>query len=186
MSWAWLDGQDRWRGTDVLRLAAAASVPVVAVTYGTAAGLALALVLGGCMLLRFVDLPGPVDLAGQACFLASGWWAAARTFERVPHLDLVSHAGCGLVLGVLVVRLTGAAGPTYGQVLRTVLLVLVLGVVWELGELAGHRWLAERIEVGGLDTVGDLVADTLGGLVGATWGLARPPRRLGQVWRRSG
>ncbi|GEM_PF-3919286 len=37
-----------------------------------------------------------------------------------------------------------------------------LGVLWEVAEWAGHRWITEEIGVGYADTVGDLAANLVG------------------------
>lgn len=172
----WLVRQGRWRWPDVARLLVAALVPLVWVVYGAPAAAAMFLALGGAMAARFLDLPRRHDLACQVVLALSAWWAADGSYDRVRWLDLVAHAGSGAALALLVLRLLPQA-PTRGaplaaaerrrRVATTTLSVLALGVVWELGELAGHLWLDPAIHVTFADSLSDLVADGAGALVAA-------------------
>lgn len=172
----WLVRQGRWRWPDVARLLVAALVPLVWVVYGVPAAAAMFLALGGAMAARFLDLPRRHDLACQVVLALSAWWAADGSYDRVRWLDLVAHAGSGAALALLVLRLlpqapTRGASPAAGErcrrVATTTLSVLALGVVWELGELAGHLWLDPAIHVTYADSLSDLVADGAGALVAA-------------------
>ncbi|WP_029210760.1 MULTISPECIES: hypothetical protein [Arsenicicoccus] len=164
----WLVGQGRWRWGDLLRLVAAVTVPLAWTLHGGPAAAAMFLVLGGAMALRFVDADTPTDLVAQVVLLASGWWAAAGTYDQVRGLDLVAHAGCGAVIALLLLHLpTRRPRPALGTVMSTTLAVLLLGVIWELGEWAGHLWVDPAIHVTYADSLTDLVADGVGGLVAA-------------------
>jgi hypothetical protein len=172
----WLRSQGRWLPGDALRVVALASVPLAGVVAGGPAAAAMLLALGGAMALRFVRVPTAADLTGQIVLLASAWFAATGAYEIVPGLDIAMHLGCGAVLAVLAraamlpARLLPSGSDRTGaasRVLHTTTAVLLLGLVWELGEWAGHALLTTAIGVGYEDTLLDLVADLLGALTAA-------------------
>lgn len=169
----WLASQGRWLPADALRFATAASVPIALEVAGGPAAAAMLLTLGGAMALRFARMPVGTDVLGQAVLLGSAWAAATGAFELVPGLDKAAHLACGAVLGLLLRRVLLRAGllPVGGgtraaiaRVLHSAAGVLVLGLLWELGEWAGNAWLTDEIRVGYEDTLGDLVADLAGAL----------------------
>lgn len=172
----WLAGQGRWMLGDAVRLAGAASVPLVAVIAGGPAAAAMFLALGGAMALRFLRMPTLTDIVGQIVLLASAWWAATGAYEAVWWLDLFAHAASGAVLALLTRELllrarllpagVGARAAT-ARVLHVSTAVLALGFLWELGEWAGFALINPAINVGYEDTMTDLLADAVGGIVAA-------------------
>lgn len=172
----WLRSQGRWLPGDALRVIALVSVPLAAVVAGGPSAAAMFLALGGAMALRFVRVPTAADLTGQIVLLASAWFATTGAYETVPGLDFAMHLGCGAVLAVLARAAMLPAGllpsgsdrtAAASRVLHTTTAVLLLGLVWELGEWAGHALITTEIGVGYQDTLLDLVADVLGALTAA-------------------
>lgn len=172
----WLATQGQWLVGDVLRVVLAVSVPLAWMVAGGPAAAAMLLALGGAMALRFVRMPTATDLIGQAVLLAAAWWAATDAYSAIAWLDVVTHAACGAVLALLTsalllrLRLLPAdAGPraASARVLHTSTAVLLLGLVWELGEWAGHALLTSDIRVGYEDTMLDLAADLVGAIAAA-------------------
>ncbi|RWR25444.1 hypothetical protein D8Y24_02015 [Agrococcus lahaulensis] len=172
----WLASQGRWLPGDALRLVVAASVPLAGAVAGGPSAAAMLLTLGGAMALRFARVPTVTDLVGQAVLLASAWFAVTGAYEVVPWLDVAAHVGSGAVLALLTrdvllqLRLVPAEPgqrDAVARVLHVTSAVVVLGLLWELGEWAGHALLTETIRVGYEDTLTDLLADGAGALAAA-------------------
>lgn len=173
---AWLATQGRWLPGDALRVVVAASVPLAGAVAGGPSAAAMLLTLGGAMALRFVRVPTALDVVGQLVLLASAWFAVTGAYQVVPGLDVAAHLGSGAVLALLSRALllrTGLlpAGPgrraAVARVLHTVTAVVLLGLLWELGEWAGSAWFSPEIGVGYEDTLVDLAADGAGALLAA-------------------
>lgn len=173
---AWLAGQGRWLPADAIRLAAAVSVPLAGVVAGGPSAAAMLLTLGGTMALRFIRAGVVLDVVGQLVLLASAWLAVTGAYQVVPGLDTAAHLGSGAVLGLLSRTLLLRTGllPTepgrraaVARVLHTVTAVVLLGLMWELGEWAGSAWFSPEIGVGYEDTLVDLAADGAGALAAA-------------------
>lgn len=173
---AWLDTQGRWLPGDPLRLVAAASVPLAGAVAGGPSAAALLLTLGGAMALRFVRVPTVLDIVGQLVLLASAWLAVTGAYELVAELDSVAHLGSGAVLALLARTLLLRLGllprepgrrAAVARALHTVTAVVLLGLLWELGEWAGYAWFSPDIGVGYEDTLVDLAADGAGALAAA-------------------
>lgn len=153
--------------TDVVAVAGVLSL-VVAFWWGAVVVALFALVLLGLTVPRVAGLPGAVQALGGATLLFAAWAATLGWYESVPSLDLLVHAvvnGQLAVLLVVVLLRTGALPPGVprtGTVLVTAALGALLGVVWEAGEWFGHSVLDEGIVVGYDDTMGDLLAGTVG------------------------
>ncbi|MGM1030583.1 MAG: hypothetical protein ACQEWM_12055 [Actinomycetota bacterium] len=173
---SWLATQGHWLPGDAVRVVVAASVPLAGVVAGGPSAAAMLLTLGGAMALRFVRVPTVLDIVGQLVLLASAWFAVTGAYQVVPGLDIAAHLGSGAVLALLVRRLLlrlgllpgdGGRRAAVARVLHTTNAVVLLGLLWELGEWAGHAWLSPEIGVGYEDTLVDLAADALGALVAA-------------------
>lgn len=169
-----LAGPGRWLATDAVRVVIAACVPLALLVADPTAAAVMLLVLGGAMLTRGAHLPAAIDAATQLVLLAAAWFAALDAYEAVAGLDLATHAAAGAVLALLSRALLLRAGllptghdrrSTTARVLHSATAVVALGVLWELGEWAGHVGISSEINVGYEDTLSDLVADALGGVV---------------------
>lgn len=164
----------RWArvATDVVAVAGVLSFGL-AFWWGAVVVALFALVLLGLTVPRVAGLPGSFQAVGGAMLVFAAWAATLGWYESVPALDLLVHAAVnGQLAVVLVVVLlrTGAlpAGASRtGTVLVTVALGTLLGVVWEAGEWFGHSVLDDGIVVGYDDTMGDLLAGTVGAGVGS-------------------
>jgi hypothetical protein len=164
---------------DSVRVLGALSILVSAVWFGPVEVALFLLVLLGLLVPRVIALPVALDLALGVTLLAGGWFAVFDVFEAVGPLDLVVHLLANGLLAVtaylLLVRLgalpdpTDATTPTRhrtGMVVVTTALGALLGVLWELGEWAGHTYFDDGINVGYEDTLGDLVSGAVGSLLG--------------------
>lgn len=164
---------------DVLRLLGLALVPLGGVVAGWPSAAVMFLVFGTQWLLRWLVGGRGLDWWGQAVLLAAGWCSVTGLYHRVSHLDLFLHAASSAVIAGLVAAAVrswlrrrgvsaGAAVRMLGPVLcwaGLVSAVGTLGVLWEVAEWAGHRWITAEIGVGYEDTVTDLVANLLGAAV---------------------
>lgn len=175
------------RLADAVRALGAASI-VAAAIWLTGVDVALfALVMLGLVLPRLLGTPPSIDLATGVTLLAAGWIAVLGLFEVVGPLDLVMHwaangllalVAYALLLRFEVVPPLGARSPARartGVVVITTAVGITLGLLWELGEWAGHTFLDDSINVGYTDTLGDLVAGGLGSLMGGFALVARRP-----------
>jgi hypothetical protein len=167
---------DRLVAADAVRVAALASLAVGLPAYGGVAGAVFFLVLGGTMVPRAASAPGALDATYCLTILLAAWAAVLDWYLAVPWLDVVVHAAAtglvaALVQFVLVRAGMASAAETALRFPRTAVTVLTaatgtaLAVVWELGEWFGHTHLDDRIQVGYVDTVGDLAAGMAGAVV---------------------
>ncbi len=154
---------------DLLRAVALVSVVVATLGWGGLGFALFWLVLGATMVPRALGSPTPLDVAYCGALLIGAWAAQLDWYLAVGWLDVLAHAAVtGLVaavgydalvrLGVLPRRM-----PRAGTAVVTAALGTALAVLWELGEWFGHAVVDDRIQVGYLDTLGDLAA----GLAGA-------------------
>lgn len=153
--------------TDAVAVAGVLSL-VVAIWWGAVVVALFALVLLGLTVPRVAGVPAQFQALGGAMLLFAAWAATLGWYETVPFLDLLVHAVVNGQLAVLLVVLLLRAGALpagasrTGTVLVTVGLGALLGVVWEVGEWFGHSVLDDGIVVGYDDTMGDLLAGTVG------------------------
>ena len=163
---------------DSVRVLGALSILVSDVWLGSVEVALFLLVLLGLLVPRMIALPVVLDLALGLTLLAGGWFAVHDVFEAVGPLDLVVHCVANGLLAVtaylLLVRLRALPAPgdpvvvrhRTGVVVVTTALGFLLGVLWELGEWAGHTYFDDGINVGYSDTLGDLVSGGAGSLLG--------------------
>ncbi|WP_306231204.1 hypothetical protein [Agrococcus beijingensis] len=180
-------GPRRWLIADAVRVLGALSVPLAWALVDATAAAVLLLVLGGAVVARTARLPQPVDTAVQLVLLAAGWFAALGAYDAIPGLDLATHVAAGAALGLLARALLlrarllpdgrGRCRAT-ARILHTTTAVIALGLLWELGEWAGHIGVSSAIGVGYEDTLSDLVADLVGAAVAVSaWELVARRRR---------
>jgi hypothetical protein len=166
---------------DVVRVAAMVSTVVATWRYGAIAFALFSLVWGGTMLLRALRTPPGLDLATGVTLLVGGWAAQLDWYVAVAWLDVAVHLVATGLLALLAhhaaVRFAALPAPStamprriaWGAAAFTAAAGTALGVVWEMGEWAGHTWLDDRIQVGYDDTIGDLAAGLLGSVLAALW-----------------
>jgi hypothetical protein len=164
---------------DVLRallLAAAAGFAIA----GDARG---ALLLGGAgvvaWLVRPVLLPRVYDLCLVIALTLQAWGEALGTYDAIPWFDNVVHFSLPFfgapTLYIVLARLDVVPDPKDGTHVRhyagmaiiCFALGVALGGLWEIVEYASDNTLGSSLQLGNSDTVGDLIADTLGSLCGA-------------------
>lgn len=163
----------RFTPADVVRLATLVSVPVAAVGWGSTSFAVMALALFGVVVPRALGLRPAFDLAVCLLVLLAGWSSALEWYTSVFLWDKVVHVVLtGLLAALLAViaadlRLVPHA-PDAGRVAVALLVFcagLAIGAVWEMCEWLGHNFVDSAIYVGYDDTIGDLAADGLGGLL---------------------
>lgn len=169
------------RATDAVGVLGLANL-AAAVFLGPVAAALFALVLFGLALQRVAGLPGALQAPTGLVLLLGAWAATLDWYVAVTWLDLAVHAvGNGLLAVVVVLIMvrtgllpapSGAPAQQAGLVVLTLCVGVTLGLLWELGEWAGHTYLDDSIQVGYDDTLGDLAAGAVGSL-GAGWVLAR-------------
>lgn len=176
-------------GIDVLRL----TFPAGAVAYaasgdakGAATLTAATLAVG---LARVVNLPRAYDLSFVLAMVLTGWGEALGLYTAIPSYDNVVHFLAPLFGGpvayIALARLDVLPDPRddtdthrlAGIFVVALALGLAIGAVWEIVEWTSDSTLGSSLQLGNDDTVGDLIADGLGSLVGAA---------LLVVWTRHG
>lgn len=109
-------------------------------------------------------LPLPWELATSATCMVAAVSSYLLLYERIPAWDMVVHALLTGLVAVLAARVVRSPEP--GPV-AVVVTGLVLAVVWELMELAGHLWVDDSVHVPPVDTALDVLAALVGSVVGA-------------------
>lgn len=185
---------------DLVRLAGVVSVVIAVVTRGPIDAVLFLLVLGGLILPPLFRAPVPLDAAYGVGLLVAAWSGSLGLYEQIGWLDLAIHfsaTALAAAVAYLAVATTGAAvwphalgtdavaaGERDGRTLGIVVLVAAIGfglsVLWEIGEYFGHTYLDPEINVGYVDTVGDVTAGGLGSAL-AGWGLAMWGRRTARL-----
>ena len=147
----------------------------------TGRGGAAALALAGIFtwLIRPLNLPRVYDASVVAALGLAAWGEALRAYDAFPAFDIVTHLLVPM-LGAPVVYIALARAevvpdpasetrvPHYvGIFVVTLALGLALGALWEILEFAADEFVGSQLSLGNRDTIGDLVADGAGALVGA-------------------
>jgi hypothetical protein len=167
-------------GIDVLRLllVLATGAAIAAGDAGGALALGLAAVLA--LLARVVNLPRPYDfgfvlvLTLHSAGEALGWYDSLAWFDRVVHVVLPCLVAPVLYIGLA--RLEVLPDPRdetharhyTGMAIVAFCLGMAVGGLWEIVEFASDGALDTALSEGNPDTVGDLVADAVGSLLGAS------------------
>ncbi|MGM7669782.1 hypothetical protein [Microbacterium sp. A93] len=151
------------------------------------------LVLLGQTVVRLAPLRASVQAGTAVILVAAAWAAMLDAYQAIPWLDLVAHVVATGLLAALVAAAVlrmgwlpprpsapsapsghsapwsaGALGPAAIRTVHTLFtagLGALLAVLWEVGEWAGHTLLDPAIQVGYVDTVGDLAAGVLGAVL---------------------
>ena len=154
-----------------------------------AAGFALAgdsngaLLLGGAgaiaWLVRPVMLPRVYDLALVLALTLQAWGEALGLYDSIAWFDNVVHFTLPFfgapTLYIVLARLDVVPDPrddTTGRHYAGIAIVafalgVALGGLWEIVEWSSDNTFGSSLQLGNDDTVGDLIADSLGALCGA-------------------
>lgn len=116
-------------------------------------------------------LPLPWEVATSAACMIAAVSSYLLLYEQIPWWDVPMHALLTGLLSVLVARVVFSPSPGAPAVIAT---GLVLAILWELMELAGHRWVDPSVYVAPSDTALDLAAGLAGTVTAAL------------LWRRRG
>jgi hypothetical protein len=166
-------------GIDVLRLAILAGAVGFAVAGDAGAAVVLTIVGGIAVAARFLQLPRVYDLCLTAGMALQGFGEAFALYDRFAHFDDLVHFTLPLltapVVYIALARLDVVPDPRdethlqhyAGIFVVTLALGIAVGALWEVYEFHSDAWLGTQLSEGNADTVGDLVRDSLGSLVGA-------------------
>jgi hypothetical protein len=142
-----------------------------------------ALLLGGAgavaWLVRPVLLPRVYDLCLVAALTLQAWGEALGLYDEIAWFDNVVHFSLPFfgapTLYIALARLDVVPDPKdetharhyIGMAIVCFALGVALGGLWEIAEYASDNTLGSSLQIDNSDTVGDLIADTLGSLCGA-------------------
>jgi hypothetical protein len=163
---------------DLLRIAFFAGAAYFALT-GQLGG-AGNLLISGLLLIaaRLLDLPRLYDLALTIAMILTGWGEALGLYDAISFYDNIVHfltpLFCSQVAYIALARAEVLPDPRDETGFRTHVAVFVItaalgiaiGAVWEIFEWASDGTFGSDLQLGNDDTVGDLIADTLGSLTG--------------------
>jgi hypothetical protein len=149
-------------------------------------GVAAAAVVG----VRFLRLPRLFDLTFIVAMALTGWGEALRFYDRFTYYDVLVHVLVPLlgapVVYIALARLDTLPDPSdargsrrhlAGLFVVTLALGLAIGAAWEVLEWTSDEVFGSELTGGESDTIGDLVADTVGAICGGV---------LLVVWTTSG
>ncbi len=127
---------------------------------------------------RFVALPRPYELGFILAMALTGWGDALGLYDRFTHYDRLVHFlvpfELAPVIYILLARMdvlpdlrdTRERRHRLGVFVVTLALGAAVGALWEVFEWCSDHTLGSHLQHGQTDTIGDLVADTTGALVG--------------------
>jgi hypothetical protein len=160
---------------DAIRVLGPLSVVAGFVWWAPADAGVLALALFGLVLPRFVGVRPGFDIAFCVTVLVAAWSNVFLLYQTVLGWDLVVHfVFTGMVAAMaylLLARLELVPPPLAPGTRRAtpILLVTSLGLalsaVWEMLEWIGWRFISEEIYVAYEDSIGDMAAGGLGGIL---------------------
>ena len=149
----------------------AAGDPSGAVLLGGAAALA--------WLVRLVALPRAYDLAFMVAVVLQAWGEALGAYDALPWFDNVAHFTLPFFLAptiyIALARADVVPDPKdsshplhyVGMFVVCFSFGVALGGLWEIWEWVSDHVFGSNLQLGLDDTVGDLVADSAGSLLGA-------------------
>ncbi|MBA8991542.1 putative membrane protein YqgA involved in biofilm formation [Curtobacterium pusillum] len=163
----------RFLVADAVRALTLVSLVVAVIGWGGTSFAVMSLCLLGVVVPRMLGLRPAFDVLVCVLVLVSGWSSVLEWYTTVFLWDKVVHV---LLTGVLaavayVIGSDVGAVSTVERARQPIAVVLAtvagfaIGAVWEIGEWAGHTYVDSAVAVGYLDTIGDLAADGLGGLL---------------------
>jgi hypothetical protein len=164
---------------DVLRAVLAVGAVVAALDGNTSGAIYLAVSMAGVLAARALQLPRLIDLAFVVALTVTGFGEALGLYDRWSWFDRVVHFAVPMLfVPVAYIALARAdlvldprdqhpdrrRGPALFLV--SVALGIALGALWEIAEWSLDAAGLTNLSMGNTDTVGDLIADTTGSLVG--------------------
>lgn len=147
---------------------------------------------------RLIDLPRVYDASFVVAMVFTGWGEALGLYDAVPWYDNLVHFCVPMLTApvayIALARLEVLPDPRddtpvkreLGIFVVTLALGLAIGAVWEIIEWSSDGLLGSQLSLGNDDTVGDLIADALGSLVGAALLVLWTVRGWGSVRRIPG
>ncbi|MFF0990427.1 hypothetical protein [Kocuria nitroreducens] len=120
-------------------------------------------------------LPAALEITTDLTLLLAAWSSVFLLYERYEHWDLVIHFAATAVLAELAIRALerwarlSSPGPV-SHVIVVSSLGAALALVWEYLEFAGYYLVDPQVNVGYLDTMGDLAAGHAGAVVAGILG----------------
>ncbi len=164
---------------DLLRLGLIAGAVVFALEGDVKSTLNVAYAAVAVLVARAINLPRAYDLCFVLAMYLTGWGEALGLYDLIPWYDNVVHFLAPLfsapVAYIALARLEvlpdprdeTRAGHYVGIFVVTLALGLAIGAIWEVIEWSSDRFLGSQLSLSNDDTVGDLIADGSGALLGA-------------------
>ncbi|HWT24488.1 MAG TPA: hypothetical protein VN213_13360 [Solirubrobacteraceae bacterium] len=130
-------------------------------------------------LIRLAWLPRAYDLCVVLALSLQAWGEALHLYDEIAWFDNVVHFSLPFLgaptLYIVLARLDVVPDPKdethlrhyVGIAIVAFALGVALGGLWEIAEWASDNTLGSSLQLGNDDTVGDLIADSLGSLCGA-------------------
>jgi hypothetical protein len=163
---------------DLLRAAFFVGAIVFAVL-GELGGVANLLVGGGALVLaRAVNLPRLYDLGFTIAMILTGWGEALGLYDAWKPYDNVVHFVvpmlCSQVVYIGLARIEvlpemreDFTPNRYAGIFTVTMAVgVAIGGMWEIFEYSSDNLFGSKLQLSNRDTVGDLIADTLGSAAG--------------------
>jgi hypothetical protein len=163
---------------DLLRAAFFVGAIVFAVL-GELGGVANLLVGGGALVLsRAVNLPRLYDLGFTIAMILTGWGEALGLYDAWKPYDNVVHFVvpmlCSQVVYIGLARIEvlpdmreDFTPNRYAGIFTVTMAVgVAIGGIWEIFEYSSDNLFGSKLQLSNRDTVGDLIADTLGSAAG--------------------
>lgn len=128
-------------------------------------------------------LPAALEIATDVTLLVAAWSSVLLLYEEYAYWDLVVHFAATAVLAELTLRALrrwtrlAPSGPV-SHVVVVSSLGAALALLWEYLEFVGYWLVDPQVNVGYLDTMGDLAAGHAGALLAGILG-ARARHRAG-------
>jgi len=123
-----------------------------------------------------IDLPtGTKAAIALALLIHSAGGIARYYWIYAPWYDKIAHSISGLALGLiifsvfLILNLRGVEVRPTGMYLGIIILVFLLGAIWEIGELFIDSIFHSSYNLGHTDTVFDMLSNTFGSLLAVAY-----------------